>query len=183
MEQINTNTNNYEIQKLLLDPKVQKEINENNKKTLDLIAFQHIKEELEKYNNWEYFFITHQTIEQSAINIMQSWYFGRVWLNGTSLISNLDSIINTCYFLEQWIGSAPNFQRHRWSDSLVIMIVKKSQFKDCRNLTDIDAKLIDYVEWWEINSWWLPNSCIWWYINWVSYHKNHNFTWKIWHWI
>ncbi|MDD2907647.1 MAG: hypothetical protein PHH98_03320 [Candidatus Gracilibacteria bacterium] len=179
MEQINTKTNNYEIQKGLLNPQVQKEIDKSNKKTLDLIAFQHIREELEKYNNGKYFFITHQTIEQSAINIMQSGYFGRAGLNGTSLISNLDSIINTCYFLEQGVSSAPNFQKHKGSDSLVIMVVKKSQFKDCRNLTDIDTKLFDYIEGGEINQWGLPNNCIWGYVSGVSYHKNHNFTGKI----
>lgn len=161
------------------------QINESRDELLWLIAFQHIREKLEKYNDWNHIFIIHQTDEKNAIAILQSWYFGNVWLNGTSLIANLDTIINTCYFLEQWIDSAPNFQKHRWSDSLVIMIIKKEEFKDQnwdfpRNLNDIDYKLSNYISSWEINKYWLPNRCIWWYVRWVSFNKNHNFTWKIW---
>lgn len=187
METSKTKTNilpekNWELAtKLSTD--VNNQIEDYRKNALDLIAFQHIREELEKFNDWNYIFIIHQTIEQNANNIMQSPYFSRIWLVWTSLIANLDTIINTCYFLDYWVNSAPNFQKHRWSNSLVIMIIKKSQFRNYRNLNDIDSKLLDYVEWWEIKQWWLPNNCIWWYINWISYHKNHNFTWKIWHWI
>lgn len=156
------------------------QINKSKEDLLWIIAFQHIREELEKFNDWNHIFIIHQTIETNANKIMQSPYFAHVWLVWTSLIANIDNIINTCYFLNSWVNSAPNFQRHKWSDSLVILIVKKSQFVNCKNLNDIDNKLIDYIEWWEMKQWWLPNNCIWWYINWVSYHKNHNFNWIIW---
>lgn len=166
---------------------VNNQIEDSRKNALDLIAFQHIREELEKFNDWEHIFIIHQTIEANANNIMQSPYFSNTWLVWTSLIANLDTIINACFFLDSWKNSAPNFQRHKWSDSLVIMIINKKEFEKQnwdtpRNLNDIDDKLSDYIEWWEINRYWLPNRCIWWYINWVSYHKNHNFDWKIWHW-
>ena len=57
---------------------------------------------------------------------------------------------------------------------------EKKNWDNPRNLNDIDDKLSDYIEWWEINRYWLPNRCVWWYINWVSYHKNHNFNWNIW---
>ncbi|MDD3793796.1 MAG: hypothetical protein PHI37_03220 [Candidatus Gracilibacteria bacterium] len=151
----------------------------SRRKIIGLTLFTHIKEELEKYNDGEHIFIIHQTDEKNAIAILQSGYFGHVGLNGTSLIANLDTIINTCYFLEQGIDSAQNFQKHRGSDSLVIMIVKKSQFKDCRNLSDIDDKIGDYISSGKIDKYGLPNSCIWGYINGVSYHKNPNFTGKI----
>ena len=160
------------------------QINESRDNLLWLIAFQHIREELEKFNDWNHIFIIHQTIEANANKIMQSPYFSNTWLVWTSLIANLDTIINACFFLEKWT-SGPWFQLHKSSNSLVIMIINKKEFEkqnwdNPRNLNDIDDKLSDYIEWWEINRYWLPNRCVWWYINWVSYHKNHNFNWNIW---
>lgn len=149
-----------------------------NSRTLDLIAFEHIKKELEKYNDWNHFFIIHQTTEDQAIKILQSPYFSNTWLNWTSLISNLDWIINASCYLDIW-QSWPWFQLHKDSNSLVIMVVSKDEFKDARSLPDIDSELTEYIDNWEINSFWLPNRCIWWYIRWVSYHSNQNFTWKI----
>lgn len=160
------------------------QINESRDELLWLIAFQHIREELEKFNDWNHIFIIHQTIEANANKIMQSPYFSNTWLVWTSLIANLDTIINACFFLEKW-NSGPWFQLHKSSNSLVIMIINKNDFKKQnwdfpRNLNDIDDKLSDYISSWEINKYWLPNRCVWWYINWVSYHKNHNFNWNIW---
>ena len=163
---------------------ITKQINESRDDLLWLIAFQHIRDELEKFNDWNHIFIIHQTIEDNANKIMQSPYFSNTWLVWTSLIANLDTIINACFFLEKWT-SGPWFQLHKSSNSLVIMIINKKEFEKKnwdtpRNLNDIDDKLSDYIDWWEINRYWLPNRCVWWYINWVSYHKNHNLNWKIW---
>lgn len=167
-----------------LSTDVNNQIEDSRKNSLDLIAFQHIREELEKFNDWEHMFIIHQTIEQNANQIMQSPYFSNTWLVWTSLIANIDTIINACYFLDKKT-SWPWFQLHRSSNSLVIMIIKKEEFKKNnwnipRNLNDIDDKLSDHIDSLKINRYWLPNRCVWWYISWVSYHKNHNFTWKIW---
>lgn len=151
------------------------ETKENTEKT---IFFWHIKNELQKIDNWENIFIIHQTTELNAIKILQSAYFSNSWLNWTALISNLESIINACYFLNKW-QSWPWFQRHKDSNSLVIMSIKKEEFENCRNLNDIDWKLGEYIESKDINKYGLPNSCIWWYVNWVSYHRNINYTWSV----
>lgn len=149
-----------------------------NNQVLDIIAFEHIKKALEKYNDWNHFFIIHQTTEDQAIKIIQSWYFSESWVNWTALISNLDWVINACQYLDIW-QSWPWFQLHRNSNSLVIIIISKDEFINARNLVDIDNNLLDYIDSWDISRFWLPNRCVWWYVRWVSYNTNHNFTWKI----
>ncbi len=144
-----------------------------------LIIFEHIRQELEKFNDWKHFFIIHQTTENQAIKILQSPYFSNTWLNWTSLIANIDTIVNACYYLDNRT-SWPWFQLHKASDSLVVMIISKDDFLNCRNLGDIDWRIWDFIDSWDINKYWLPNRCVWWYIKWVSYNNNHNFTWKIW---
>jgi hypothetical protein len=94
------------------------------------------------------------------------------------LLRNLDIIINASYHLSNnesgdWITI------HKWSDSLVIMILEKEEFKNCRNLPDIDLELSDYILDWKIDKFWLPNRTIYWYIKANSIHKNNNFDWKI----
>lgn len=151
---------------------------QNKDKIFNIIDLQHIKEDLEKFNDWNHFFVLHQTIEENAVKILESSYFSETWLNGTSLLWNLDIIINASYHLANnesgdWITI------HKWSDSLVIMILEKEEFKNCRNLPDIDLELSDYILSWKINKFWLPNRTIYWYIKANSIHKNINFDWKI----
>ena len=83
------------------------------------------------------------------------------------------------YIQNKW-ESKWKYTIHKWANGLVIMAVKKDEFRAwSRNLVDIDSWIGDMVMEWYLTQLWLPFNCILWYTHQNTIHKNPAWDWNI----
>ena len=137
--------------------------------------FDHLKREIDSLAT-NHKLIVHQTMNDRAENIIKSEYFGYNGLNGTSLLVNPDSIINTVKVM-MGNGVGINVPIHKGSDSLVLMVFPKSTYAKykLRSLTGIDDHLAILNGEGKIKTFGLPNKFIYGYIHGGQVVRNPSF--------
>ena len=137
--------------------------------------FDHLKREVDGLA-MNHKLIVHQTMNDRAEKIIESKYFGNVGLNGTALLVNPDSIINTVKVM-MGIDTGINVSIHKGSDSLVLMVFPTSIYVKykLRSLTGIDDHLISLNSEGKIKTFGLPNKFIYGYIHGGQVVRNPSF--------